>query len=32
VRAEGGSKPLNFVLQAGQDHESTVFELLMEQG
>jgi transposase len=32
VRAEGGGKPMSFVLQPGQRHESQVFEALMEQG
>jgi transposase len=32
VRAEGGGKPLPFVLTAGQRHEAVVFEHLMEQG
>jgi len=31
VRAEGGGKPLAFVLQPGQEHESRAFEPLMEQ-
>jgi len=31
VRAEGGGKPLAFVLQPGQQHESRAFEPLMEQ-
>jgi transposase len=32
VRAEGGGKPLTFVLTPGQRHETTAFERLMEQG
>jgi transposase len=32
VRAEGGGKPMTFVLTAGQRHEAVVFEQLMEQG
>jgi transposase len=32
VRAEGQGKPLAFVLQPGQQHESQAFEPLMEQG
>lgn len=32
VRAEGGGKPITFVLTAGQRHEAVVFEQLMEQG
>jgi transposase len=32
IRAEGGGKPITFVLTPGQRHESTVFEQLLEQG
>jgi len=32
IRAEGGGKPITFVLTAGQRHEAVVFEQLMEQG
>jgi len=32
VRAEGGGKPMTFVLTVGQRHEAVVFEQLMEQG
>ena len=32
LRAEGGGKPVVFVLTAGQRHEQVVFEALMEQG
>ena len=32
LRAEGGGKPMAFVLTAGQRHETTAFEQLMEQG
>jgi transposase len=32
VRAEGNGKPMAFVLQPGQQHESRAFEPLMEQG
>jgi transposase len=32
VRAEGAGKPITFVLQPGQCHESKVFEALLEQG
>ena len=32
VRAEGGGKPMTFVLTPGQRNESTVFERLLEQG
>jgi transposase len=32
LRAEGGGKPLTFVLTPGQRHETTAFEQLMEQG
>lgn len=32
VRAEGGGKPLTFVVTPGQRHESVVFEQVMEQG
>jgi transposase len=32
VRAEGQGKPIAFVLQPGQRHESQAFEQLMEQG
>ena len=32
LRAEGGGKPITFLLQPGQCHESTVFEALMERG
>jgi transposase len=32
VRAEGHGKPISFVLQPGQDHESQAFEPLMERG
>ncbi len=32
LRAEGGGKPMTFVLTPGQRHESTVFEQLLEQG
>ena len=32
VRAEGSGKPMTFVLQPGQRHESLAFEPLMEQG
>ena len=31
MRAEGGGKPVAFVLQPGQRHESLVFEALLEQ-
>lgn len=32
LRAEGNGKPITFILTAGQRHEATVFEPLMEQG
>jgi transposase len=32
VRAEGGGKPILFILTPGQRHETQVFEPLMEQG
>ena len=32
VRAEGGGKPMTFVLTPGQRHEATAFERLMAQG
>ena len=32
LRAEGGGKPLTFVVTVGQRHESVVFEHVMEQG
>lgn len=32
IRAEGGGKPMTFVLTPGQRHESTAFERLLEQG
>lgn len=32
MRAEGGGRPVAFVLQPGQRHESQVFEQLMNQG
>jgi transposase len=32
IRAEGGGKPMTFVLTAGQRHEAVMFEQLMEQG
>lgn len=32
VRAEGQGKPMAFILQPGQHHESRAFEPLMEQG
>src|SRR5713226_3496371 len=32
LRAEGRGKPMTFVLTAGQRHETTKFEALMEQG
>ncbi len=32
LRAEGGGKPMTFVLTPGQRHESTVFERLSEHG
>jgi transposase len=32
VRADGQGKPLAFVLQSGQQHESQAFEPLMERG
>ena len=32
MRAEGLGKPIAFVLQPGQRHESQAFEQLMEQG
>jgi transposase len=32
LRAEGGGKPLTFLLQSGQRHESMAFETLMQQG
>ncbi len=32
MRAEGGGKPMAFVLQPGHRHESLVFELLMDAG
>ena len=32
VRAEGGGKPITFVVTPGQRHESVVFEQVMEQG
>ena len=32
MRAEGGGKPIAFVLQPGQHHESQAFEALMERG
>ena len=32
LRAEGKGKPMTFVLTAGQRHETTQFEVLMEQG
>lgn len=32
LRAEGKGKPMTFALTAGQRHETTQFEVLMEQG
>ncbi len=32
LRAEGGGKPLRFLVTAGQRHEAVAFERLMEQG
>jgi hypothetical protein len=32
LRAEGGGKPMTLLLTAGQPHEQTQFEALMEQG
>jgi transposase len=32
LRAEGNGKPMTIVLTPGEQHESTVFEQLMEQG
>lgn len=32
LRAEGGGKPLTIVITAGQRHEQTAFDALMEQG
>jgi len=32
LRAEGAGKPMTVLLTAGQCHETTVFETLMEQG
>ncbi len=32
MRAEGHGKPITFLVTAGQRHESTMFEPLMEQG
>ena len=32
LRAEGGGKPLTFVVTVGQRHASVVFEHVMEQG
>jgi transposase len=32
VRAEGGGKPVNFIVTPGQRHETQAFERLMEQG
>jgi transposase len=32
VRAEGGGKPMVLLITAGQRHEQTMFEMLMEQG
>lgn len=32
LRAEGKGKPMTFVLTAGQRHEATKLEALMEQG
>jgi hypothetical protein len=32
LRAEGKGKPLTILITAGQQHEQTVFEALMEQG
>lgn len=32
LRAEGGGKPLTFLVTAGQRHEQSVFEPLMERG
>ena len=32
LRAEGGGKPLTFLVTAGERHEQSVFEPLMEQG
>lgn len=32
LRAEGGGKPIAFLLPAGQRHEQSVFQSLMEQG
>ena len=32
LRAEGKGKPLTILITAGQRHEQTVFEALMEQG
>ena len=32
LRAEGGGKPLTIQITAGQRHEQTMFELLMETG
>ena len=32
LRAEGGGKPMTFLITAGQRHEQTMFEALMEGG
>lgn len=32
LRAEGRGKPLTIVITAGQRHEQSAFEALMEQG
>jgi transposase len=32
LRAEGGGKPISFLITAGQRHEQSVFEALMETG
>ena len=32
LRAEGGGKPITFLITAGQRHEQSVFETLMERG
>src|SRR5579859_3838785 len=32
VRAEGNGKPMGLLITAGQRHEQTMFEPLMEQG
>jgi transposase len=32
LRAEGGGKPLTFLVTAGERHEQSAFEPLMEQG